>query len=103
MSMNPVASMDPALAELLEKMGVAKQLSASDSGRLIDQQGKRGNPPIRTEEDVLRWLALEYGVGFTSLDDIEPDKEVLSLFPARLLLKNELLPLRRVNGCVEIA
>src|SRR4029450_131927 len=37
------------------------------------------------------------------LEDPEPDKEVLSLFPARLLLKEELLPLRRVNGCVEVA
>ena len=59
--------------------------------------------PARTEEEVLRWLAEEYDVPFTSLDDLEPDREVLSLFPARLLLKDELLPLRRVNGCVEIA
>ncbi|HAV63012.1 MAG TPA: general secretion pathway protein GspE, partial [Verrucomicrobiales bacterium] len=48
-------------------------------------------------------LAGEYGVEFTALDEIEPDKQVLSLFPARLLLKEELLPLRRVNGHVEIA
>jgi type II secretion system protein E len=34
---------------------------------------------------------------------VQPDKEVVSLFPARLLLKEELLPLRRVNGLVEVA
>jgi hypothetical protein len=28
---------------------------------------------------------------------------VLTLFPARMLLKDELLPLRRVNGSVEVA
>jgi len=39
----------------------------------------------------------------TSLDDVEPDRQLLSLFPARLLLKDELLPLRRINGCVEVA
>jgi general secretion pathway protein E/type IV pilus assembly protein PilB len=58
---------------------------------------------VPTEESVLRWLAKEYDVGYTALDEVEPDKQVLSLFPARLLLKEELLPLRRVNGHVEIA
>ena len=31
------------------------------------------------------------------------DRELLSLFPARILLKQELLPLRRLNGSVEVA
>jgi len=57
----------------------------------------------RSEEEVLRWLAGEYGLTFTTLDDIEPDRQLLSLFPARLLLKEELLPLRRLNGTVEVA
>ena len=52
---------------------------------------------------MLRWLAREYGVGFAALDEIEPDKQVLSLFPARLLLRDELLPLRRVDNEIEIA
>src|SRR6202012_934004 len=39
----------------------------------------------------------------TALDNIEPDRELLSLFPARVLLKAELLPLQRVNGTVEVA
>jgi general secretion pathway protein E len=34
---------------------------------------------------------------------VEPDRQLLSLFPARLLLKETLLPLRRTNGIVEIA
>jgi general secretion pathway protein E/type IV pilus assembly protein PilB len=52
---------------------------------------------------VLRWLAREYGVGYAALDELEPDKEVLSLFPARLLLRDELLPLRRIDNQIEIA
>ena len=44
---------------------------------------------VETEELVLRWLAQEYGVGFTALDEIEPDKQVLSLFPVRLLLRED--------------
>jgi type II secretory ATPase GspE/PulE/Tfp pilus assembly ATPase PilB-like protein len=41
--------------------------------------------------------------GLTTLDDVEPDRQLLSLFPARILLKEELLPLKRVNGTVEVA
>jgi general secretion pathway protein E/type IV pilus assembly protein PilB len=79
-------------------MVAAKQLSAVDARTLEQQRGVAA-----TEEAVLRWLAKEYGLGFTSLDEVEPDKQVLSLFPARLLLKDELLPLRRTNGCIEVA
>ena len=58
---------------------------------------------MQSEEDVLRWLAKEYGLAYTTLDDMEPDRQLLSLFPARILLKEELLPLRRLNGTVEVA
>ncbi len=91
------------MSDLLEKMVAAKQLSANDAAQLAAPQNNgRGTPPL-SEEEVLQWLAKEYDLGYTSLDEIEPDKEVLSLFPARILLKNELLPLRRVDGCVEVA
>jgi general secretion pathway protein E/type IV pilus assembly protein PilB len=60
-------------------------------------------PSVQTEEDVLRWLAQEYGLEFTTLDDVDPDRQLLSLFPARILLKEELLPLKRLNGTVEVA
>jgi general secretion pathway protein E/type IV pilus assembly protein PilB len=89
--------------ELLERMIQARQLSPADARSLARRQGHGSGAPVRSEEDVLRWLAHEYGLDFTSLEDMEPDKEVLSLFPARLLLKEELLPLRRINGCVEVA
>jgi general secretion pathway protein E len=85
--------------ELLAKMVAARQLSAGDARALA----RPGSVAVHSEADVLRWLAKEYGLQFTTLEDIEPDKEVLSLFPARLLLKGGLLPLRRTNGTVEIA
>ncbi len=90
----------PALNELLARMTSARQLSSGDAALFTAHAGE-GAPP--TEEAVLRWLAKEYQVGYTALDEVEPDKQVLSLFPARLLLKEELLPLRRVNGHVEVA
>jgi type II secretion system protein E len=87
-------------SQLLDRMVVAKQLSAIDAKALSRTVG---DGRLRTEEDVLRWLAGEYGLTYTTLEDVEPDRELLSLFPARLLLKEELLPLRRINGTVEVA
>jgi general secretion pathway protein E/type IV pilus assembly protein PilB len=85
--------------ELLARMVAVRQLSASDA-RLLAQPG---NATVRSEEAVLRWLAKEYGLTYTTLEDVELDRQLLSLFPARVLLKEELLPLRRVNGVVEVA
>ena len=96
----PSATDTPVSNELLARMISARQLTSGDA-RLFEQTVR--GPDAPTEESVLRWLAKEYNVGFTALDEVEPDKQVLSLFPARLLLKEELLPLRRVNGHVEIA
>lgn len=88
------------LPELLERMVAAKQLTQADAAAYLDL---KGGPTALTEDAVLRWLAKEYGLGFATLDEMEPDKQVLSLFPARLLLRDELLPLRRTEGQIEIA
>jgi general secretion pathway protein E/type IV pilus assembly protein PilB len=56
-----------------------------------------------TEEEVLRWLADEYGLGFATLENIDPDRALLAKFSARVLLKEELLPLREVDGTLEVA
>src|SRR6266536_1370505 len=94
---------ESAFGQLLAQMVATKKLSAMDAETLIRQrrQGSEGQP--QSEEDVLRWLAKEYDVVYTGLEDIEPDRQLLSLFPARILLKEELLPLRRTNGTVEVA
>jgi len=90
-------------AGLLERMVEAKQLSSTDAA-ILKQQTHLGKQPIlQTEEEVLSWLAKEYDLAFTTLDNVDPDRELLSLFPARVLLKAELLPLQRVNGTVEVA
>jgi general secretion pathway protein E/type IV pilus assembly protein PilB len=91
----------PVLDELLSRMLAARQLSTADARSLARLAGT--GLPVQSEADVLRWLAREYDLGFTSLEEVEPDKEVLGLFPARLLLKDELLPLRRVDGVIEVA
>ncbi|MFT4689653.1 MAG: general secretion pathway protein E/type IV pilus assembly protein PilB [Limisphaerales bacterium] len=91
------------MTELIQQMIEGKQLSLQD-GQLLTSEidtGKRATP--ESEEEVLRWLAGEYELGFDSLDGIDPDRELLALFPARVLLKEGLLPLERQNGSVRIA
>src|SRR5258708_18931594 len=84
--------------QLLERMVASRQLSSLDADALV-----RERPLVQSEEDVLRWLAKEYGLAYLTLDDVEPDRQLLSLFPARILLKEELLPIKRDNGTVEVA
>jgi len=89
---------DSSTKALLGRMVASRQLSSLDADALL-----RAKPQIASEEEILRWLATEYGLGYTTLEDVEPDRQLLSLFPARILLKEELLPLQRVNGHVEVA
>jgi general secretion pathway protein E len=96
--MSEVVNADASLKQLLDRMVAARQLSSTDATALA-----RVKPAMKTEEEVLRWLAAEYGLTYTTLEDVEPDRQLLSLFPARILLKEELLPLRRTNGTVEVA
>src|SRR5437588_4375950 len=101
--MSEVENQSSALKQLLDRMVEAKQLSSADAETLA-QEGRQGSEtPLKSEEDVLRWLAQEYDVAYTALEEIEPDRQLLSLFPARILLKEQLLPLRRTNGTVEVA
>jgi general secretion pathway protein E/type IV pilus assembly protein PilB len=87
---------ESATRQLLERMIASRQLSSLDADALAPLN-------LQSEEEVLRWLADEYGLGYTNLEDVEPDRQLLSLFPARILLKEELLPLQRLNGHVEVA
>ena len=96
----PASTSNGVLPELLDRMIAARQLTAGDARSFL-RQLPAGEPPA--EDAVLRWLAREYGVPFARLDELEPDKQVLSLFPARLLLRDELLPLRRIDNQIEIA
>ena len=96
----PIASPNGTLPDLLGRMIAARQLTITDARSFLKQHPEA---EALTEERVLRWLAREYGVPFARLDELEPDKQVLSLFPARLLLRDELLPLRRIDNQIEIA
>ena len=68
--------MDPSLKQLLDRMVAARQLSSIDAESVALVA-----PAVKTEEDVLRWLANEYGLAYTTLEDLEPDRQLLSCFP----------------------
>jgi general secretion pathway protein E/type IV pilus assembly protein PilB len=101
--MSEITDQEPTLKPLLAKMVAARQLSSVDAEVLARECQSEGRQSLPTEAEVLQWLAREYELGYTSLEDVEPDRQLLSLFPARILLKEELLPLRRLNGTVEVA
>ena len=101
--MSEIVAQEASLKPLLDKMVAAKQLSSADAAVLLRQSQSGAQKSLHGEADVLRWLAQEYDLTYTTLEDIELDRQLLSLFPARILLKEELLPLRRVNGSVEVA
>ena len=91
------------MTDLLQLMVESRQLSASDAEWLAKKQGDGAEGSFDSEPEILRWLAQEYAVSYSDLEQVEVEKEVLSLFPARLLLKEKLLPLQRSNGSVDIA
>src|SRR3984957_5990259 len=101
--MNETKTAESPAIQLLDQMVAARQLSATDAAILNQQTRSGAQKAPQSEEEVLRWLANEYGLGYTTLENVEPDRELLSLFPARVLLKEELLPLQRVNGVIEVA
>src|SRR5438132_5810376 len=101
--MSEMANQESALKLLLDRMVEAKQLSSVDAETLARQRRQGWKAVPQSEEQVLQWLAKEYDVAYTALEEIEPDRQLLSLFPARILLKEQLLPLRRTNGTVEVA
>ena len=98
--MNKTAQAGSDLKQLVERMVSSRQLAPADAQQLL--QAHPGLT-VLTEEEILLWLAKEYSLTYTNLEDVEPDRQLLSLFPARILLKEELLPLRRLNGTVEVA
>lgn len=87
---------------LLAFMVENRQLSPSDAEALSRLCGE-GGVRAETEAEILQWLAGEYGLAFATLDNAEPDRALTGKFPARILLKEELLPLREADGMVEIA
>jgi len=79
--MSDIVALDASLKPLLDKMVAAKQLSSADAAILLRQSQKGTPTPLQGEADVLRWLAQEYDLTYTTLEDIELDRQLLRCFP----------------------
>ena len=89
------------LPDLLAQMVADRQLGDADARAYLAQTT---DGSALSETDTLQWLATEYELNYTDLENVQPDRELLALFPARLLLREALLPLTRSSeGVVQVA
>ncbi|MGA1235919.1 MAG: GspE/PulE family protein [Limisphaerales bacterium] len=102
MADSPSSSQPQPNTGLIGRMLANYQLSPPDADQLQSLQQNRAGE-FETEEAVLKWLAAEYGLPFTPLDNVQPERQLLGRFPARLLLKEELLPLSQEGNTVQVA
>ena len=91
------------MSQLLQRLVDGRSLSALDAERLAALPTSESQANLSSEGTALQWLAKEYGLEFTSLEATEIDKDVVSLFPVRILIKEQLLPLRQSADGVEVA
>ena len=91
------------MSQLLQRLVDGRSFSALDAEKLAALPTSESQASLSSEENALQWLAKEYGLEFTSLETLEIDKDAISLFPARILIKEQLLPLRQSAEGVEVA
>ena len=91
------------MSQLLQRLVDGRSLSALDAERLAALPTSESQANLSSEETALQWLAKEYGLEFTSLEALEIEQDAISLFPARILIKEQLLPLRQSAEGVEVA
>jgi type II secretion system protein E len=93
--------------ELLLKRGLLddRQLetarqAAGDSSRLVETAVQMG---LVKEEDALRAIGQEVGIDYIDLGETEVDLSLLKTFPQRLIYRQSLFPIKRVNGSLVVA
>ena len=91
------------MSQLLQRLVDGRSLSALDAERLAALPTSESQANLSSEGAALQWLAKEYGLEFTPLESLEIEPDTISLFPARILIKEQLLPLRQSAEGVEVA
>jgi general secretion pathway protein E len=72
-----------------------------DDGTVLDEALLAGSG--MAEEELLRYLAREFGVPYVDLERQPPQREFLSQFPAHILLRHNLMPLSEEGGVLTVA
>ena len=93
--------------EILVKRGLIdhRQLeqarqSSADSNRIVDTAVHLG---LVTEENALRAIGQEVGLDYIDLAEADVDLSLLKTFPQRLIYRQSLFPIKRVNGNLVVA
>src|SRR6476661_618036 len=92
---------------LLDETTASQARELEASGRPLDdaiREAMAGNGVNGTsEEKLLRYLAAQFQIPYAELEGVNPPKELISKFPARLLLEHRLLPLSDTADGVLVA
>ena len=91
------------MSQLLQRLVDGRSLSALDAERLAALPASESQANLSSDGAALQGLAKEYGLEFTSLEALEIEPDAISLFPARILIREQLLPLRQSAEGVEVA
>jgi general secretion pathway protein E/type IV pilus assembly protein PilB len=88
-------------AGLLSEQDVRTVETLMSQGQPVDEAlSAAGRVP---QEQLLRYLATEFGVPYADLEASPPAKDFLAQFPARVLMTHRLLPLYEQDGTVVVA
>src|SRR3954453_9845954 len=92
---------------LLDEATASQTRELEASGRPLDdaiREAMSANGSNGTsEEKLLRYLAGQFQIPYAELEGVNPPKELVSKFPARLLLEHRLLPLSDTADGVLVA
>ena len=96
------------IGELLVEAGVVSQAQVDQALRIQAQHGKRLGQTLvelgmATDADVARALAMQQGLEFIVLTNIQPPAETLALVPPEIALKHSLIPVERTKRELRIA
>jgi general secretion pathway protein E len=101
------------MADVVESMRDKGLIDSVAAGRVKDllQEGKSIEEAVLSadgvsEEALLRFLADSFEIPFygtEQMDAIQPSKDLLTSFPARLLMRHKILPLESRDGVVIVA
>lgn len=85
---------------LLDEDRAASAIKGLNEGEPLERALLSGNSI--SEEEVLRFLAKEFHYPFIELKGCNPSKEFLSQFPAKILLKRQIVPLKNDDGSITV-
>jgi len=85
---------------LLDEDKAVLVINRINEGECLERALVSGNSI--SEEQVLRYLAREFNYPFIELKGYRPSKDFLTQFPAKILLKRKILPLKNDDGSMTV-